>query len=862
MTDQRQRPLNDPHDGYERPRTYNPLLRQDQQQSYEYNRTIAPSRPSSSSGSGTHTLRRSPRIDDIRAPRHRRSQSLDSATLSRDIPASAFGSAIPSHTSNTHFKAHRAVRISQRTASAVLYALEEALRIPNEFTTDLEELNAQMSDLGARGGNGYAHQEESRTAGREQVVQPSLSSGALRMQDIARSAEDRQRRRIEEERRKATERRAAAAAPGRTNVEQRRAPAVASSTQYVPLAEPTMSTKTPARPSQQAYPTPSTSESAELKPEGYGRTRATSRATEEPRPIASQPTSTTRRAQPATTGMRQSSAPATTAPATSISAQDGASDSKQVRNTASSFPHAFERWENLSAHWEGLTSYWIHKLESNQEQLAKSVPTASAMSRQITDLSAAGANLFHAVVELQRLRASSERKFQRWFFETKTEQEHSQEELASLRKALEAEKAARRESQAEKTRALNDKQAADILVKDMRRELHISKEEARRAWEELGRREQEERDRIISLREGKPTVVGEVQVVPMHASQGSRSEGLRTVLNDEAQYQSQFAQGQGEPFGSGYSYEEGASPTDTDPFSEAARAQTARRGSDLPPFAATSYQPYQEEIMSATSGPLHTATESAQRPDASQTTIRPVTRGGQAPSTTSDTAHAPLEFHPVAPSRAAPEEPLRFYQQPPHSAALYSPENEMPSSQPASTAGGSRPPRDPRSADSRSEVSYVSSISGSPETEFEIDPATGSIRHDAHGRPVVHVPRERRGTLETEESDDYDVEADVAREREHAAHYGTGRSLPATSAEAMATMTASTGPNSGTSPAAAAMDEVHRGQRQADHDAPDYSGEGYGSSWSGLREHHHPTRLSDVMEEEEERSRASHGSRH
>lgn len=35
---------------------------------------------------------------------------------------------------------------------------------------------------------------------------------------------------------------------------------------------------------------------------------------------------------------------------------------------------------------------------------------------------------------------------------------------------------------------------------------------------------------------------------------------------------------------------------------------------------------------------------------------------------------------------------------------------------------------------------------------------------------------------------------------------------------------------------------------------PDYEGEGYGD-WETLRTaHHHPTRLSDVLEEEEERS--------
>ena len=49
--------------------------------------------------------------------------------------------------------------------------------------------------------------------------------------------------------------------------------------------------------------------------------------------------------------------------------------------------------------------------------------------------------MFHAVVELQRLRASSERKFQRWFFETRAEQERAQEIQAMTEASLEQEQA-------------------------------------------------------------------------------------------------------------------------------------------------------------------------------------------------------------------------------------------------------------------------------------------------------------------------------------------------------------------------------------------------------------------------------------
>lgn len=106
----------------------------------------------------------------------------------------------------------------------------------------------------------------------------------------------------------------------------------------------------------------------------------------------------------------------------------------------SSFPHASERWETLSAHWEGLTSFWIQRLEKNANERNKD-PYTQKLERQVTDLSAAGANLFHAVVALQRLRASSERKFQRWFFETREEQEKMREVQVKIESELLVERA-------------------------------------------------------------------------------------------------------------------------------------------------------------------------------------------------------------------------------------------------------------------------------------------------------------------------------------------------------------------------------------------------------------------------------------
>jgi hypothetical protein len=106
------------------------------------------------------------------------------------------------------------------------------------------------------------------------------------------------------------------------------------------------------------------------------------------------------------------------------------------------FPHTFERWEALSAHWKGLTTFWVRQLEANAA-LIDSQPFTVALKKQVMDLSSAGANLFYAVVELQRLRASSERKVQRWFVETTAELERANERHDLMEAVLEEERASR-----------------------------------------------------------------------------------------------------------------------------------------------------------------------------------------------------------------------------------------------------------------------------------------------------------------------------------------------------------------------------------------------------------------------------------
>jgi len=130
------------------------------------------------------------------------------------------------------------------------------------------------------------------------------------------------------------------------------------------------------------------------------------------------------------------------------------------------------------------------------------------MQRQIQDLSAAGANLFHGLVELQRLRASSERKFKRWFFEMRAEQEKWQEDRADLVGQINAERDLK--EQAERT---IEKMRKEVLFEknranEDRRELFIAKAEARRAWESLGDMEAKNSEIMTNLRQGIPTNIG------------------------------------------------------------------------------------------------------------------------------------------------------------------------------------------------------------------------------------------------------------------------------------------------------------------------------------------------------------------
>ena len=566
------------------------------------------------------------------------------------------------------------------------------------------------------------------------------------------------------------------------------------------------------------------------------RTRATSSSQPQPRPVqpqhsrAASATHTTQQ-QPSqiklnsqAAGTNQAQGPSA-APSSQRAQNTQAGGNSSRNGNTSSFPHAFERWETLSAQWEGLTSFWIKRLEGNSEEL-NGQPLNQQLARQVTDLSAAGANLFHAVVELQRLRASSERKFQRWFFETRTEQEKTQERIAQLETELREEKKARTEQVTSGARLKAEKATveemnrvtrhADQRINEMKRELQISKDEARRGWEEIGRMEQAERDRTFSLRRGEPTLVGGVQVVPMPQVGTSRQTSISRGyggggLSSHPVQPSEGAEGEG-----GFTtYDATRSDTDTDPFTD--------RGRDNPPEVPkipSSFQG-QEQTSATSSAALQAARATAGGFSSSQQTSMPAPP--RPPVAATGSARPRIDYPEQTPPGSA-----SFYQHHGSGTSLHGEELQMP---PQSTEADER--------------SYVQSVDDTiSEDDYELD-NQGQIRRDASGNPVLHQPRGPG----SEDSDEYNVLGQLQRDHILSQRYGgnAGAGEYGQGAGAGAEVGAAMG---GRYPGAT-NGQVYTSE-------PDYSGTGYGGSgWETVvPRHHHPTRLSDVLEEDE-RSRTS-----
>ena len=864
------------------------------------------SRPLSSSGN-TPTLRRTPRLELqknssnraplVATPKHQgpNQEAVDPIApplprLSEDLEdPSTPGSSTQNLLSSYWPK--RTTRISRRTADAIGYALE-AVRgdpegtqplegpqtwTPKPFTPEFFELNASMSDLlGGAVSNGRTQNGSSRAGpvpqvgGGERIRTPTdimrdrNDREARKRAESERRQQDEERRRVQEESNTEADRRPATAGVVTTSegTNYRRSSGVkrsgaetsrivnettpqetterrsgerksgGSTRPNIPPADrPTVYAPTNGRSEKPLVPSQDNGPDVSSIPQPRSRTRGATLSTGQLKLVDLKPRQTPRAVSAAATAAngqrtapvqnRQASANATTGTsqprAGSVSAnlpqstRDPNGPSQQRSVNTSSFPHAFERWETLSSHWEGLTSYWVRRLENNKDSMAQD-PISVQLSRQVDDLSAAGANLFHAVVELQRLRASSERKFQRWFFETRTEQERFRETQSKFDQRLREEKEraddavmklARMDS--EKSSAYSSKSLADTQVKEMRRELVIAKDEARRAWEELGRREQEERDRTTSLRNGETTVVGGVQVVPVVQGASRQVTTNRpSIINgpniNVATLQVARTEHSTDDEPAYTNYDPARSETDTDPFTEDGRTNLPQSNT-LELERQANSQSHQQSLNAFTA-----AAQTARISSAPQ-------QSGQQSTRSMPVASAPGGTY----LRYGPEGPAATMSQP-GSSLFYQHEG-------TSLHSGERQPR----TTEPDERSFVPSVEDTlSEEDYDLDD-NGEIRRDALGRPIAGHRR-----LGSEDSDEYDVQEQLERERMYGRSYGSGIS----------------GVEYGSGPTITAG-------RQAPQAPPvDYTGSGFGPGWEAMTRHHHPTRLSDVLEEDE-RSRTS-----
>ena len=512
-------------------------------------------------------------------------------------PASASGN--QPATGRAQNDTHPAVHISKRTHNAILFAIE-GLTHPYKLSPDYEEEAAEMADLLVEGAGSHGN-GNGMPLSRPQMPAPAPTSSPrsnirgprmIMQERQEREARKAEQERIERERlersqaeqdarvlavqkRQATER-----AAERERATIAAAAAAAAAVAAVPAAPQQMSQAHPGMFSsntsqavdpatqrrQQRAEQAAAASSGQLAPPPIIKQQApptSSQPAQQQQPSQQRPARVPQSAQtqlpsqqpsappPAASGNPGTSAgPAGQAqqppPPLGIEGGDMGQGGSGASRPRTSFPHAFERWEALSAHWEGLTSFWIRQLQQRSEEINQD-PLNRQLARQVTDLSAAGANLFHAVVELQRLRASSERKFQRWFFEMRSDMERNTEVQAMLEATIQEERRSRAEAIREAIENERSNSKIQKQLAEMRKELAISKDEARRAWEELGRREQEERDRLIALQEGHPTIVGGVQVVPMLQGQPTRPRASSSAGHDQQPQQQQQQQQQQAP---------------------------------------------------------------------------------------------------------------------------------------------------------------------------------------------------------------------------------------------------------------------------------------------------------------------------
>ena len=836
------------HDPYAYGGPNNPRLSQRQQQ----NPQALPHRLSSSFSSGARSLRRTPRLQEGRITSA--GPPAKGIATREQVAFTQTGSTSPQSfqklVKDETFWPRRTTRISRRTHEAILFALE-AIRSgrgvdARPLTTDQLEEEARMSDLymsrpqDARAQADAAAQQAGITTPRQIMA----ARNAREARKAQQEATLRQTQEVDPSRRRQTENVVGVGTDPRRQQTSRTNYSEAEATSRLPAGQNvTIGGRSDHIPASNGLATRSgnaTVNQGQPRPVAGQQTQQSSQFLASQRAGQNSGDASIQRNRTEAYERLEMPAVAGTRPPPPQDLNYG-QPSDPAPGTKVAFPHAFERWETLSSHWEGLTSYWIRRLQENTNEL-DGKPIDKGMARQITDLSAAGANLFHAVVELQRLRASSERKFQRWFFETRNEQEQTQEKIAQLQEQLRQEK----QRVPQVTNATAEASQADKMKTDeLRRELQISKEEARRAWEELGRREQEERERTIALRSGEPTLIGGVQVLPMQglSSRHNTSASQRPVTRDGP-------------------YQGGPTATMMGGQQPLSRSQTTLES----PTQEHQQYNYQPETTSPTdTDPFTEPTRLRHEPDT------------QFVATGSPQGRQPMPMQPPVSSRSVAS--------PIHSQRSAHNQSEGPSYIPSTRSGA-----------------------GSAQSEEEYHTRNdGSLILDPHGRPIPYR-QPLGGVYQDVDSDDEDHAADMEREDMLAQQYAQRQQAARTgalprqqhltpsrspqhfqqSAYNQATVTpgmqqtpffSETSPAESRHTGSSTLSPVTPQQQMSarmtspGHDPADYEGVGYGEDSPSMypppqtsaaeqqaasqRAHHVPTRLSDIIEERTEPSRSS-----
>ncbi|KAK9476216.1 hypothetical protein V1514DRAFT_197650 [Lipomyces japonicus] len=149
-------------------------------------------------------------------------------------------------------------------------------------------------------------------------------------------------------------------------------------------------------------------------------------------------------------------------------------------------------WDAICADVEGISGYWIQRLNAHETNITKK-PRAAQLNTMVEGLTTTGMALLTAVVELQKRRAETNAKYAEWY------EDYSQERarMAQLAQDMDEEMDHERGLRADLITQLEQATEAEAnqrwMLEESRRELQAARLECRRAWAEVARLEEQQR---------------------------------------------------------------------------------------------------------------------------------------------------------------------------------------------------------------------------------------------------------------------------------------------------------------------------------------------------------------------------------